>query len=251
MTELILIALSFGLVSNLHCLGMCGPIALALPLDHSSNLSKVKGIAFYSLGRSIGYSVLGVIVGLIGLSADLLGILKWLSIISGILIIIFAWRGYFNVGIGNNYFSRLIQGFMRRFLKNKSKKGNSSLLSFGFVNAFLPCGVVYAALITAMNFGSVWGAVVFMFVFGIGTSPGFFAIAVLKIFKSPFMGKKVIIASLVSIVGLALIVRGMNLDIPYISPKQEITVNEETNKEEASFSCCSKNSDEDSQSNCE
>lgn len=250
MTELIIIAFSLGLISNLHCLGMCGPIAMALPLDHRSNLRKIKGIGLYSFGRSIGYSILGIIVGVIGMSAELLGVLQWLSIISGAIIILFAWRGYYNIGQGNNFFTKFIQQVMRKFLKSPAKKGNSSLLSFGFVNAFLPCGMVYAALFTAMNYGSVWNAFVFMFVFGLGTSPGFFAIAVLKFFKTPFLGKKIIVASLVSIVGLFMIVRGLNLDIPLVSPKMQITKKENKESTEVSFSCCSKSSTRTGENQC-
>lgn len=249
MIELTIFAFSLGLVSNLHCIGMCGPIALALPLNRSSKLTKIKGISFYSLGRSIGYSLLGALVGLIGMSANLLGVLQWLSIISGLLIILFAWRGYFNIGISNSKFSMVIHRFMSSFLKNKSKRGNTPLLSFGFVNAFLPCGMVYAALLAAMNFGGILNAMLFMFIFGIGTSPGFFAIALVNFFKSPYFGKKIIVASFVSIVGLAMVVRGMNLDIPIISPKLNVTKSDE-GMEEASFSCCSSKTKDKEDATC-
>jgi sulfite exporter TauE/SafE len=229
---------------------MCGPIAMALPLDRKSNLSKVKGIGSYSLGRSFGYSLLGIIVGLIGISASLLGALQWLSIISGAIIILFAWRGYFHFGQGSNFFSRFIQKSMRKFIKQPAKKGSFLLFSFGFVNAFLPCGMVYAALLTAMNFNGVWNAVIFMFIFGIGTSPGFFAIAVLKFFKTPYFGKKIIVASLVSIVGLFMMVRGMNLDIPFISPKMEITKSIDEENDQAGFSCCSESTKKDGANQC-
>lgn len=239
MIGLVTLALTMGLVSNLHCLGMCGPIALALPLNRSSNTTKAVGIGAYSLGRSFGYALLGLIVGFIGMSADLLGVLQWLSIISGALIILFAWRGYYNFNIGSNVISSKVMGFMGAFLKRKEKKGNSRLLGFGFVNAFLPCGMVYLSLITAMNFGSIPYSMLFMFLFGLGTSPGFFAIALMPFSKSWFSGKKVLVASLVTVVGIAMILRGMNLDIPIISPKMQTVQSADDGATQASFSCCS------------
>lgn len=247
MMELLVIALTLGLVSNFHCLGMCGPISLALPINRKNSLTKILGISYYTIGRGFGYASLGVIVGLIGMSASLLGVLQWLSIASGILIVIFAWRGYFNFGLNNSFFSRRVQKFMSSFLqKSKSKKNGLSLISFGFVNAFLPCGMVYVALLSALNFGNVGNAMLFMFAFAIGTAPGFLILALFKGFKTRFFTKKIVVASLVSIVGLLMIVRGMDLGIPYLSPKMEITnVNEPDKKQEASMSCCSKTSCEE------
>ena len=246
-TELLIIAFSLGLVSNFHCLGMCGPIALALPLNRKNMFTKILGIMNYTLGRGVGYAVLGIIIGLIGMTASVLGTLQWLSIASGVLIIIFAWKGYFKFGLNENRFTKSIYGFMAKFLKqNNGKKNTLALLSFGFVNAFLPCGMVYVALLSALNFGNVGNAMLFMFVFALGTAPGFIFLAVFKGFKSQFFAKKIVVASLVSVVGILMVVRGMNLGIPYLSPKMEITnVDESEGKEEAAMSCCSKSSCDD------
>ena len=101
---LVVAAFSLGLVTNLHCIGMCGPIAMALPLNRKSQWTAAGGITSYSIGRSLGYAVLGVVVGLIGVSATLLGVLQWISIVSGVLIVVFAWGHFYNFSSRGLYF---------------------------------------------------------------------------------------------------------------------------------------------------
>lgn len=241
--NILILAGSLGLLSNLHCIGMCGPISLALPLNRKNSWTASAGVTLYTLGRSLGYASLGVVIGIIGISANLFGVLQWLSIISGILIILFAWSSYYNRIPQLKWLNNWISKSMSRIFKNKNEKGkNYRLFSFGVVNAFLPCGMVYVALLSAMNVGSIKHAALFMAIFGVATLPGFLVLALVKtrIGHWNFLSKKVIVASLVSLVGIAIILRGMNLGIPYISPKMEITKNEESSEETATMSCCSK-----------
>lgn len=246
---IILIALSLGLIANLHCIGMCGPISLALPLNRKNVLTTTFGIFIYTFGRSFGYASLGLIIGFIGLSANLIGVLQWLSIISGVLIILFAWKSYYNQAPQIGKLNAFISKSMGKIFKIKSEKGkNKRLLSFGIINAFLPCGMVYIALLSAMNTGSISNSALFMIFFGLGTAPGFIVLALLKnkIFKWNFLSKKIVIASLVSIVGLVIMLRGMNLGIPYISPKMELAANTHSSEsdEEMVVSCCSESKKE-------
>ena len=246
---ILVIALSLGLIANLHCIGMCGPISLALPLNRKNAFTAILGILIYTFGRSMGYASLGLIIGFIGLSADLIGALQWLSIISGILIILFAWKSYYNQAPQLGKLNAFISKSMGKIFKAKSDKGkNKRLLSFGIINAFLPCGMVYVALLSAMNTGSISNSALFMIFFGLGTAPGFIVLALLKdkIFRWNFLSKKIVVASLVSLVGLAILLRGMNLGIPYISPKMELATNANNTKsdEEIIVSCCSKSKKE-------
>ena len=242
-------AFTLGLLANFHCIGMCGPISLALPLNRKSKLTATSGVMTYTLGRSVGYALLGIIIGVIGFSANLLGILQWLSIISGVLIILFAWRNYYaftpRFGAFNKFISQKI-GVL--FKQNREKKSYTTLGLIGLLNAYLPCGMVYVALLSALNAGSVANAALFMFVFGLGTAPGFLVLALLKnkVTFSRFLNNKVMVASLVSLVGLLILLRGLNLGIPMISPKMEMTQkvievegNQEVIKHDAVMSCCS------------
>jgi len=250
--HIVFIAFSLGLVTNLHCIGMCGPIAMALPLNRKSNLTIAGGITSYSLGRSFGYTLMGVVVGIIGLSASMLGVLQWLSIISGILIILFAWGAYYKGKGKATWFNRLVMRTMSKFLKVKPA-GTPKLVGIGFINAFLPCGMVYIALISALNTGSIQNSMIYMFFFGLGTLPGFIFLGVLKDFfaRMNFFNRKLVLASLISLVGVFMILRGMNLGIPIISPKMEMIMskanehNSDSPKIEAKMSCCS-SKDEDS-----
>ena len=88
-------AFFLGMIENLHCIGMCGPIALALPLNRESKIEIINGILQYNLGRIFTYSLLGFLIGFIGLSIHLIGLIQGLSIATGIGIIIYAWRKYF------------------------------------------------------------------------------------------------------------------------------------------------------------
>lgn len=251
--NLLIAAFSLGLVTNLHCIGMCGPIAMALPLNRKSKLTVAGGIVSYSVGRSLGYAFLGVIVGIIGVSANLLGVLQWLSIISGFLVIIFAWGHFYSTSSKSSFINKWVMKAMSKLLKDKSKKKNPSrLLGIGLINAFLPCGMVYFALVTALSTGDMTYSILFMFVFGLGTLPGFIFLGALKdmFARLTFFNKRAVLASLVSIVGVFMILRGMNLDIPFVSPKMEkvIVKNNKENvdenltnsKIEATMSCCSK-----------
>ncbi len=78
----------FGLVTSLHCVGMCGAIALALPLRGETVLQKVFGGVLYNLGRTVTYSLMGAVFGLIGQGFKMVGMQKWISIVMGALMII-------------------------------------------------------------------------------------------------------------------------------------------------------------------
>ena len=246
LVNIVVLAFSLGLVTNLHCIGMCGPIAMALPLNRKSKATITGGITSYSIGRSLGYTLMGVIVGIIGLSASMMGVLQWLSIISGILIIFFAWGAYYKGKGKSTWFNKMVMRTMSKFLKGKPA-GTPKLVGIGFINAFLPCGMVYIALISALNAGIVQNSMIYMFFFGLGTLPGFIFLGVLKDFfaRISFFNRKFVLASLISVVGLFMVIRGLNLGIPYVSPKIEIMMaKEEDNADDkpkirAKMSCCS------------
>lgn len=251
--QVILLGGTLGLISNLHCIGMCGPIAMALPLNRSSKLSIAGGITAYTAGRSLGYALLGIVVGLIGLSASLLGILQWLSVIAGVFILLYAWTGYISGKSGNGWIKRLLMRSMGRLMKQTKNKSTLKLVGIGLINAFLPCGMVYVALLGAINTGSMEHSLIYMLSFGIATLPGFIFLGALKDYfnRLRFFSRKTVLASLISLVGIFMILRGLNLGIPYISPKIEMMVQKEdstsTNmgndaKVEAELSCCSSSS---------
>lgn len=222
MGAILLAGLILGITSNLHCVGMCGPIAMAIPVNRTNNWTILAGILQYNFGRIITYMFLGLIVGIIGISVNTMGILQWISIVSGIFLIIYAWRKWFAVHIT----AKLPQvGIQKAISKNIGRVIKSDMpfkpLFLGLLNGFLPCGMVYIGLMNAILGGHPYTSALAMMAFGIGTLPSMIAIGFMANRITSEMRRKMnkAIPYMLTVVGLLIVLRGMNLDIPYISPK--------------------------------
>jgi len=211
-------AFILGLVGSLHCAGMCGPLALALPTTGTSVRSLVVGRVAYNAGRIVTYCVLGLIFGLVGRSLVLAGIQRWVSIALGLLLLVglFSSRRLALWRPVTHLVERLKFG-MSFFLRRRS---TASLAVLGLLNGLLPCGLVYVAGAgaTAMN-GMLAGAQ-YMAAFGIGTVPLMLAIGLSgRLMPLPLRVqlRKAIPVS-VFLLATLLILRGMSLGIPFVSP---------------------------------
>lgn len=215
-------AFILGLLGSFHCVGMCGPIAFMLPVDRSNSIKKVSQIAIYHFGRLLAYSVIGLVFGLIGKSLYIFGFQQQLSIIIGvlmILVVVIPQRTF------NKYnFSKPIYNAISK-VKNAlgaalKKKTLDAFLSIGFLNGFLPCGLVYMALFAAIAGGDALNGSLYMAVFGLGTIP----LMTTAIYFSHFLKGKArqriqnAIPIFVIIIGALFILRGLGLGIPYLSP---------------------------------
>lgn len=246
MSTLLLTGFVLGLTANFHCLGMCGPIAMAVPLNRKSNLHILAGALTYNGGRILTYSLLGVIVGSIGLTVNTIGFLQWMSIISGILLILLAWRK----AIG-----RLLHGMAFPWLQHKVNRGMGKLLKsshplkllpLGMLNGILPCGMVFAALLNAVLSGNPLEGALAMTAFGIGTLPVmlFVSFAANRIGNATRARLSSFVPYLLTAVGILVCLRGMNLDIPWISPKVQVVEEPQTGTEagnpepQVEMSCC-------------
>ncbi len=232
-------AFILGVISNLHCLGMCGPIALAIPLNRSSKSAMLFGILQYHLGRVLVYAILGYIVGYIGMGIKLFGVLQAISIIAGIGIIIYAWRNkltfFKNPFTSSLRHTSLLSRSMGKIMRSESPV---KLFLLGVLNGLLPCGMVYTALITAVVLGTPLLSATSMLAFGLGTLPGLVAFSLFaQQLGNPIRSKiNRYLPYLITVVGLLIVLRGMNLNIPYISPK--VSFSEE--KKEVVMDCCHK-----------
>jgi hypothetical protein len=229
---------------------MCGPIALALPLQRNSNWTIISGIFQYTIGRIFTYSILGFFIGIIGLTANTLGILQWVSIFTGIVMIAYAigkWSGIkipiithsgFKLPIISKGFGTLIH-----------TKYPLKLFFFGILNGLLPCGMVYFALLNALVAGDMLNGAFAMAIFGIGTSPGLIIIAYAanKLPNQFRLKLSKYATALLFSVGFLIVIRGMNLNIPLVSPKIENKVqsndnrkndNQNSTEETVEMSCC-------------
>ena len=223
MSPEILAAFLVGLVGSLHCIGMCGPIAIALPVPDSSNLSFFTGRILYNLGRVVTYSFLGAALGLVGSKIALAGAQQIVSIVLGVVIIIAVLLPQ-NF---KNYFAQhpIIQKLAQPLKSNIGvlfKKGTfSAMFLIGILNGFLPCGLVYVALAGAISSSDVISGATIMILFGLGTVPTMFAASVFGKFINVGIRTKIrkAVPVLAILLGVIFILRGMNLGIPYLSPK--------------------------------
>ena len=164
-------ALILGLGASLHCLGMCGPLVMAVPIPSKTWQGKVVGIAQYHLGKTLTYALLGLVVGVIGISLQTLKWMQILSIITGVLIILFAWKKFIKLPASNK-----IQQHLTRFSgKSLNKLFKSTIpfkpFFFGMINGLLPCGLIYIALLNSLLAGDPFSSMVAMAFFGVGTIP--------------------------------------------------------------------------------
>ncbi len=206
----------------MHCLGMCGPIALALPLDRSSRLSTLMGALTYNFGRMLTYAVLGLVFGQIGRAFSLIGLQKWVSIGAGTLILLYVLFTYIIKG-NSALFPRWTMGLGQlkgRLQKLFKRRSYSSLMSIGLLNGLLPCGFVYFALVGAIGMGTAIEGAGFMALFGLGTAPMMIAVNVLgsRIGPRIRMQFNKAIPVVLTVFAVLFILRGMSLGIPFISP---------------------------------
>lgn len=219
----IIAGLIFGLTGSLHCAGMCGPIVISLPAAVNNKWKFVISRLLYNSGRIITYSLLGLIFGFAGSRIKLSGLQQMLSIITGIVIltgVIFS-SGKFLYKIKISWLTELFIKFKYKFGEFYRNKSAASFLMTGILNGLLPCGFVYLALSGAMMTGDTFGGMLFMMMFGIGTVPVMMIISLLGRRLNLNLGiiRKRIIPAFTIALAVLFILRGMNLGIPYISPK--------------------------------
>lgn len=220
--ELIIAALIMGLAGSFHCVGMCGPIAFALPLNRSTSLTKTIGILFYNLGRISTYVFLGTILGVFGKGLKLAGILQQVSIGIGVLIIlsILVPSIMKRISFTSTYYLKFNNWVKNKLGKRLVKQSNTSLLVLGLLNGLLPCGMVGVAMVGSVAYGSAVSGALFMLLFGLGTFPMMFALPYFSSSISGVVRTKMtrIIPYVMVLFGILFILRGLNLDIPFVSP---------------------------------
>ena len=215
-------AFIFGLISSLHCIGMCGPIAMMLPVERNNPSKKVTQIFTYPLGRLSAYGTIGFIFGLLGKGFFMAGIQQQLSIFIGvamICIVLIPEKVVAKYNFSKPVFKLIskIKTTLGSQFKNKSYK---SLFTIGLLNGFLPCGMVYVALFGAIAMQSPTLGVLYMVLFGLGTVPMMSSVVYLNSFLSVPIRNKIqkAIPYVAICIGILFILRGLGLGIPYVSP---------------------------------
>ena len=211
-------ALALGLVGSLHCAGMCGPLALALPGAGTTRVSFVFGRVIYNLGRIVTYCAIGFVFGAFGWTLALAGFQRSISVGAGVTILLallVSRRG--STGTPVWRMVALVKKVFGRLLHRRSVPG---LFALGTVNGLLPCGLVYVAAAGAVAGADLLGGVLYMAAFGIGTLPVMLGIGLAGkrlqfAFRLRLQG---LVPISVAIVAVLLVLRGLGLGIPFLSP---------------------------------
>ena len=208
-----------GLLSSFHCAGMCGPIALATPTVGDTNAQRIFGKFIYQFSRIMVYVMLGLLFGWFGYGLHLAGFQQRISIIAGVVMIIGVVLTYFQ--FQSKFTTILFSFFSRSAGKLFQQKSYTGLFLIGLLNGILPCGMVYLGLMGSLATQRLADGALFMFLFGIGTLPMMFTISIAGQFLSQTIRSYInkYVPLFVLLVGCLFILRGLNLGIPYISPK--------------------------------
>lgn len=210
-----------GLVSSFHCVGMCGPLALALPVNHLPKKQQAMAVLLYNAGRVFTYSTLGALFGWLGRGIYIAGFQQWFSVTMGIVILILAFFYYcLNKPYSFSWlrsFHSAIQHIMGRLLRSPRLH---QFLLLGMANGLLPCGMVYLAIAGTLSTTGVGESVVFMASFGTGTLPAMLILSFFGVHIKLSFRQQIRKAVPFIIAGMAvlLILRGLNLGIPFVSP---------------------------------
>jgi len=224
------LAFSMGLMSSFHCVGMCGPIALALPVQQGNKFVRFTGLLTYNTGRAFTYALLGMLLGTVGSSLVWLGYLRYLSVFSGFLMLAYVFmpaqldRHFRTPAVWQKYIQRL-KTQMASMLRSKSAP---AWLALGILNGLLPCGLVYLALMSSLATGGPVKGGIFMLLFGAGTFPAMMAVGFFKQWFTVSLRTKMrkLTPVLLAMAGILLVVRGLLIHYPdsVQSSTQTITV---------------------------
>jgi uncharacterized protein len=223
MSGLLWTAFVLGVAGSLHCIGMCGPLMMALPDTGHGRWKFFRGRLIYNLGRIMSYAMIGCVAGVAGQGIAMAGYQQALTIVTGLAIIFMVlvpkkWISNFSV-LGNSGLGKSVKQAFSKVLKQQ--KGVKLMFWAGLLNGFLPCGLVYAALAGAILSGDILYGMAYMALFGLGTTPLLLVFMISKKIWGPWLKKAPakLVPAFTIVIALVFILRGLNLGIPYISPK--------------------------------
>jgi sulfite exporter TauE/SafE len=213
---------------------MCGPIAMMLPVDRNNEAKKIIQLLLYHFGRLTAYASLGLLFGILGKGFFLAGIQQQLSIAVGVIMITIAIVPEKQLAKYN--FSKPIYRIIAKVktslgsqFKSRSYK---SFFTIGLLNGYLPCGMVYVALFGALAMPSINFSILYMLLFGLGTIPMMSLVVIISnLLTLPIRSTIQRVIPVIAVcIGVLFIMRGLGLNIPYVSPStMSLFVQSETN----------------------
>ncbi len=225
-TALIIPAFVMGLAGSLHCVGMCGPIAMALPLQGRSSREKLTGGLLYNAGRITTYTSFGLVAGWLGAGLRWFEWQQRISLILGITILLFMIvPAIIPVHRLQSAIQTRMSGIRQTLARVLFRGTPTAMFATGMLNGLLPCGLVYMALAGSAISGDPLQGAAFMALFGIGTTPVMLATVRMGSLLHRQMRQKLrkMYPALLIIMAILLIFRGLDLGIPYLSPSLRIS----------------------------
>jgi uncharacterized protein len=234
MNALFTVAILMGLAGSLHCVGMCGPIMLFLPFHHFTGLRKAAAIALYHFARISVYAMMALVIYSFRSVFNPV-VQQYISIVLGSLFLfagVISFLPFTKKLQVKLPWTKFVTKQLGEFMGNP---GLPSIFISGMLNGLLPCGLVYMMLSATLALHTATHAVLFAYIFGVGTVPALVSIILFRsrinVGKIEFVKKYTPVV--VFLFGIIFLLRGLNLDIPYLSPKVQV-INGEVR------SCCHK-----------
>ncbi|MDP2792854.1 MAG: sulfite exporter TauE/SafE family protein [Sulfurisoma sp.] len=179
MTDSVFLSLFIvGLLGGGHCVGMCGGIVGALAMQQPGTQPGWALHLGYNVGRIASYATAGAVAGALGslslLAGPTLPLRQGLYILANLMLVA---MGLYLIGMTGAlvWVERAGQGIWRRLQPATSRflpaRGVAQALPLGFLWGWLPCGLVYSALVSALATGSPVKGAAAMLAFGLGTLP--------------------------------------------------------------------------------
>ena len=211
-------ALALGAAGSLHCAGMCGPLMLALPSASGGRAQFVFGRLAYQAGRLATYAALGILFGILGKSLAVVGLQRWVSLGAGVLMLL--GLAALIPHRASTPILKLVSWLKRQAGQLLSRRTTGSLALLGGLNGLLPCGLVYAAAAGAASLGGVLAGAEYMLLFGLGTLPMMLGLSLSgQAFPMAWRNQfQRLVPATLAVVATLLILRGLALGIPYLSP---------------------------------
>lgn len=211
-----------GLLGSVHCIGMCGPLMMALPISHRTDFQKIVALFLYHAGKILSYSILGILLGLFGSQFPIFGFQRNISIVLGVSMLLYVLYVFV---LKPRYIQWWPLSSMYNLIVNNLSElfKSSSIFSFlmiGMLNGLLPCGMIYLALSSSLATQNILHGGLLMAFFGLGTVPALMMVAIGGQYMGFAFRRKIqkILPVFIFGMGVLLILRGLNLGIPYISP---------------------------------
>jgi len=211
-------ALVLGAIGSAHCIGMCGPIALAVPARDRSLQARLESALLMNTGRIITYALIGVAFGAFGHGLRLAGLQRGISISAGVLLLLMALvPSTFGLSGRIGLWIARLRSLTARHLDRTAPE---ALLFTGMLNGLLPCGLVYTAALGATVTGGALHGALFMLAFGVGTWPALIGVRMSGALIG-MRGRRLVRRAgplITCTIATLLILRGLGLGIPFVSP---------------------------------